>query len=628
MRTAMFVLVMMGLLLPMGQPQIVARAQEVTPAPPERKITLVVDYTQYLWWLVQWSNNAITCRFFVEHEGWPTGDEIQSFCGTAVYNQWMLAKPCLAAENGGDTSKCPGLYLHQVSVGEAQREIEVTLDLPTVWLDISNCNAEGTSNRCTTPPNLVLNAVEPLPNEVIVSIHGLLGDQPFSCEGGRCEVPLQPTGQQGQTVEFWADSSFGDSSEHFTALVRVTPWGDFMDPEGSSKDPSLWYVDIISTQWQGQKLASCTDVWQVFPDISGPPGWLTTPLNPADLATDGAFYYLAGVLIENGVVDASECPENGLDAPYIANLCGMETAKPSVIDWQNRFDAAIHRVALQTGVPAQLMKNLFSRESQFWPGAYSTYKEAGLGQLTEKGADAVLLWNPSFFSQFCPLVLSDETCQLGFGNLKVEEQNLLRGALVASVNAACPECPVGIDLTQADTSVNIFANSLLANCEQVERVIYNITGRNGGQVSSYVDLWKFTLINYNAGSGCLANAIEWAWRDGVRLDWDNVIVRLDPVCSEAIIYVEDISRLPQATPTATPWLALGTPAPMPVFPTPTPRFSATPTSTATPMPTLTPTPSLTPTITLTPTVTPTGPTPTPTVTATGPTPTMTLTPTP
>ena len=256
LRAAMLFFVLVGLLVPMGQPQMIVRAQEATPPPegtlPERKITLVVDYTEYLWWLVKWSNNDISCRFFVEHEGLPTADEIKSFCGTSVSNQWLLAKPCPAAENGGDTSACPGLYLHLVRIRDAQREIEVILDLPSVLLDLSNCNAEGTSNRCTTPPNLVLNAIEPLPNEVIVSIHGMLGDQPFSCEGGSCEIPLQPTGQQGQTIEFWADSSFGDSSEHFTALVRVTPWGDFMDPEGRSTDPSLWYVDIISSQWDGR----------------------------------------------------------------------------------------------------------------------------------------------------------------------------------------------------------------------------------------------------------------------------------------------------------------------------------------------------------------------------------------
>ena len=37
------------------------------------------------------------------------------------------------------------------------------------------------------------------------------------------------------------------------------------------------------------------------------------------------------------------------------------------------------------------------------------------------------------------------------------------GALVQKVNAACPDCPDGIDLTQANFSISIFARSILAN---------------------------------------------------------------------------------------------------------------------------------------------------------------------
>jgi len=38
---------------------------------------------------------------------------------------------------------------------------------------------------------------------------------------------------------------------------------------------------------------------------------------------------------------------------------------------------------------------------------------------------------------------------------------------VQNVSAACPDCPLGIDLRQANYSISIFARSLLANCEQV-----------------------------------------------------------------------------------------------------------------------------------------------------------------
>jgi hypothetical protein len=192
------------------------------------------------------------------------------------------------------------------------------------------------------------------------------------------------------------------------------------------------------------------------------------------------------------------------------------------------------------------MKNVFSRESQFWPGYSATYTEAGLGHMSDLGADTVLLWNPSFFTQFCPLVLDSTVCQQGFGNLDISEQEMLRGALVQNVNASCPDCPLGIDLRQANFSISIFARSLLANCEQVGQIIYNTTRLPAGEVSYYEDLWRFTLVNYNAGPGCLSDAIERTYASRRPLVWENVIQHLEPgACQMGIKYVEDISFMPE-----------------------------------------------------------------------------------
>jgi hypothetical protein len=366
-------------------------------------------------------------------------------------------------------------------------------------------------------------------------------------------------------------------------------------------------VDVISSQWRGAPLASCSQTWSSFPDVGGPPAWLTTPEQVEGLRSYATFYYLAGALIKQGLVDAGDCPDGGLQAPGFASVCGVEKAKPQVIEWQNRFDSEILRVAKDTGVPAQLMKNVFSRESQFWPGMYATYKEAGLGQLTEGGADTVLLWNPSFFSQFCPLVFETTVCQRGFGNLTDPEQAILRGAVVRKVNAACPNCPTGIDLSQANFSISVFARSLLANCEQVGQILYVTTEQLAGEVSTYTDLWRFTLVNYNAGSGCLANAVQNAHNDGQTLDWATVSAYLEPACQAAIKYVDDVSSMPDLpTPTPTPFV------PGALTPTPGQAFTSTPQPTQTPRgstPTSGPTSTQEPPYPAFPTETP-GPSPT------------------
>ena len=141
-------------------------------------------------------------------------------------------------------------------------------------------------------------------------------------------------------------------------------------------------------------------------------------------------------------------------------------------------------------MPAQLLKNIFARESQFWPGTTAGHPEAGLGQMTDGGADAVLTWNPSFYEQFCPSVLDQSVCKTkiypqpeddwqGIG-LDDARRSLLRGALVQSVDAVCSDCSMGIDLEKADYSVGVFAQTLLASCKQTGMVIDINYGSDAG----------------------------------------------------------------------------------------------------------------------------------------------------
>ncbi|HPX96188.1 MAG TPA: hypothetical protein PLA02_03000 [Brevefilum fermentans] len=519
---------------------------------PDRQAVITVSYTTYEWWLLTWNNSKLICTMYIEHEGWPHPDEVKYFCGDQISKDWQETNPCIFSEDIESAAQCPGLYLHLVSVTPGEREIEVTLLPPEVFIDIADCDPQPPENRCETQPRLHLIAVEPLPNEQIISIQGTIGNDYFSCQGSECTVPLPATGINGVRVTFWADSSFGDSTELFTAQIRVIPWGDFAAPDVNTVDTPYWYVDILSSQYLRDIGSSCSQIWSAFPPVGGPPLWLSSPDHPDALISSEPYYYLAGSLIREGLAGASECPGGGLQPSGVANQCGLDATRELMNDWQNQFNAEIVRVSKETGIPGQLMKNIFSRESQFWPGFAASHYEAGLGHLSDMGADTVLLWNPEFFRQFCPLVLDTTVCQQGFGNLDIGEQEMLRGALVNKVNAACPECPMGIDLQQANFSISIFARSLLANCEQVGQIIYNTTRRLAGEVSSYEDLWRFTLINYNGGPGCLSNAIEQTYKSGHPLTWDAVIQHIEPgICRISIDYVNDIAYMP-GIPTTTP----------------------------------------------------------------------------
>jgi hypothetical protein len=506
-----------------------AAAPEAPPGP-DRVTPITVDYTAYEWWMATWSKNKVVCSIIVDHEGQPTLGEVYRDCDQTVYNTWKNQKPCV-------DNVCTGYYLYLVDTRKSQREITVTLPPPEVWLSLEDCSAvtRAGTTICESTPILILQGEEPLPNEHILRIEGTMDGRAFTCDP-TCKLRLAPTDDNGVRLQFWAWSSYGDSSEEFTAQVRVA----LADEE--NPDQQSWYVDVLSSQWKGVHIASCSETWDSFPPVGGPPDWLSTPQDPADLNSDIPYNYLSANLILQGVVDASGCPDGGLLPDGGANECGQEAARSAVDEWQNQFDTLILNTSEETGVPAQLLKNLFARESQFWPGVFKAGSDAGLGQLTENGADTALLWNPSFFGQYCPLVLSSKACSKGYLHLKAADQQLLRQALVGSVNATCENCPLGIDLSQANFSVSVFAHTLLANCEQTGQVIYNVLRQSPGDVASYEDLWKFTLVNYNAGPGCLTLAVDDTWSAEHVLTWDALSSHLTTVCAPARDYVNDISQ--------------------------------------------------------------------------------------
>jgi len=293
----------------------------------------------------------------------------------------------------------------------------------------------------------------------------------------------------------------------------------------------------------------------VFAYITGSPaparnadaGWLSSPDSPGDLATDRPLLFLAGHLIQAGLVNAADCPDNGLQANGAATPCGLERAQSTVVTWQNRFDPVIFTVSQQTGVPAFLLKGLFAQETQFWPAtthnASWSFDEYGLGQLNDHGADTLLLWNTDFYSHLCPTVFHPEFCWLGYAYLPPGMKAMLRGVALGLVSADCPTCELGLDLQKAGTSIPVFAKAVLANRRQVRQGLRNLIGLPAEVAVSYEDLWRYTLVNYHVGVGCLYAALGTTWQAGEVLDWEHVSRHFEAGC-DTVAYVENASHWP------------------------------------------------------------------------------------
>lgn len=502
------------------------------PSDPGRHQVLTISAPVYAWWLTSWKDNQVVCNVYVDHDGLPTRDEVLEACGGETYDDWIATLPCPDPKSTGD---CKGLYLHFAGRQIIKKLVSIDLPTPSVSLSLDGCDPTQPVIRCDSVPRLLMKATEPLPNEHILRIRGTLDGVGFTCESDRCLLDISPSHPEGSTLYFWADSTYGDSSAHYEAAVRITA----IQPLGSAKQG--WYVDVLSSQWEGAAPPACAALWGAFKPAGGPPAWLSTPDTAAGLGSDFPYAYLAGTLIQQGLIDASACPDNGLLPNGAATACGVSVSQDAVIAWQNSFDQLIFDESVTTGIPAQLMKRLFARESQFWPGTFHDDKEIGLGQLTESGADTTLLWNSSFFSQFCPLVLDSGACAQGYARLLPGEQALLRGALAEQANATCKNCASGVDIQKAKRSVEVFGATLLGNCQQVGWMISSTAEARPGEVSSYEDLWRMSLANYNAGPGCVSQAISRAWSRTGRLDWPTVSSYLDPACEGSKTYVDSIT---------------------------------------------------------------------------------------
>ncbi len=404
-----------------------------------------------------------------------------------------------------------------------------------VWLSLPDCQTVGSGvYLCDQVPVLHFRADKPADGSQVIEISGTLANVPFSCPASECDLQLEQTPDSGADLFFGAVTSTRDERTPFHAVVRVSA----QDPTQADVGP--WLVSIVGTQLAVAPTDVCAVEWEAPPPMDSLPGWALSPVDARGLETTVTLDILAGKLIYWGVVDARDCPAGGLLLSGAANTCGIERARQAMLTVQNRFDEDIFVSAKRSQIPAVLLKRLIAQESQFWPASLGVAGEYGLGQISELGADTLLLWSSTYYDEICPSTLGADACAQNYTALTWEQQAMLRGAVLQRVNAQCPECAAGVDWSKASKSVPVIAETLRANCRQVNQLVRNITGRPPGQVATYTDLWRMTLANYNAGPGCLSYGIIQAWRVQ-RLDWGTISAEMTEACVGAVDYVHKVA---------------------------------------------------------------------------------------
>ncbi len=306
----------------------------------------------------------------------------------------------------------------------------------------------------------------------------------------------------------------------------------------SSPTTYLEPTGILQTQVPPISMNSvCANIW----DIELPatlPGWLETPPNTDGLYTNIKYVYLAGHMISEGIVNARDCSNGGLTQDGVANTCGMEKAYPEVIIWQNQFNQSIFSAAQENQIPAVMIKRLFAQETQFWPPNSNAPRAYGIGNVSSPGIEPLFMWNYEIYQDTCNDVYS-QSCSQPYTKLPLQDQQILRGYFIKNyIDSYCDTCKNKIDLEKTKKSIDYFAKLIVANCFQVNQILYNYGFSS--QTLSYEDAWRLTLANYTVGPSCINHGIEqmdissgFSW-----VDFNN---KLGSNC-DAGIYIDAITR--------------------------------------------------------------------------------------
>ena len=370
---------------------------------------------------------------------------------------------------------------------------------------------------CTDAPVLHFMARELLPGSQIVQVTLSIGGHEKRYEGADAVLPLPETNELGDWIGYSALSDHpSGQSANFRLKYRYVR---------SAAQPGSFRFDILGTDWADEAPAGSM-IWGMFPPLVHPlPKALDQPLSVDYLFTTNRYMFLAGHLIQSGMVDGSACPNNGLYDNGAATECGESAGAAAALAWQNKYDAQIYSASLKYNIPARILKGIVAQESQFWPASGNPY-ELGLGNFTENGAGMTLMWNVEYFLTACQPVYGEDACASGYSHLNPAAQLMVRRVL--------------IDRIGTDFEIDLLAAALLASAAQVNQLVLNTSGREPSELTGYVDMWEISTANYYAGSGCIGGALQKVNDGGQPLSWETLITQMNGECKLAGEYVQKV----------------------------------------------------------------------------------------
>lgn len=246
-------------------------ASETNPPPgPDRFSIITVDYISYEWDLVNWKDRAEVCSIIIDHDGMPLPEEVYRDCGTIIYSNWMSQPLC----NLNNAANCEGYFAGLSTTRPKQKEIAMQLPAASAWITLEDCEPvfSTSTNICETKPTLVISGREPLPNETILRVEGTYNGQPFSCaDTDVCKFRVPETENEGVTVEFWAYSSYGDSSPVYEAQCLRQKSGR------RRPRPALLVCGCAFFTMAGKRICNLRRRMGRLSACSCAPAWLSTP---------------------------------------------------------------------------------------------------------------------------------------------------------------------------------------------------------------------------------------------------------------------------------------------------------------------------------------------------------------